>query len=364
MKPENLHRLQARVVAAAEAALARQHYVSAIDVLQGLDWLARPQIEAWRGGRVAYLEAVIHANLSKISVAMKELRRWAEQRGLQPSETAYLARSRGPKRDLQFSKSGDPGIEQRYRTHWVSPALSAAKQERLRTRKSKPPDLVAILPLSEPPCCQCGQVCTLLIMEGPGPLCMACADMDHLVFLRSGNAALSRRAKAASRLSAVVVRFSRARKRYERQGVLVEAAALEQAEAACLADEEIRAARRVRDEERRTNEDLALVDSMAAAIATLFPGCSAAEGRAIARHTATRGSGRVGRSSAGRELDSEALTLAVVAAVRHAHTSYDELLMSGMARGDARATVQAEVDRVLDTWRRPASNAPSALRPV
>ena len=42
-----------------------------------------------------------------------------------------------------------------------------------------------------------------------------------LVFLPAGNATLSRRAKQASRLSAVVVRFSRARKRYERQGVLV-----------------------------------------------------------------------------------------------------------------------------------------------
>jgi hypothetical protein len=34
----------------------------------------------------------------------------------------------------------------------------------------------------------------------------------------------------------VVVRFSRARKRYERQGILVEEAALEQAEAQCLDD--------------------------------------------------------------------------------------------------------------------------------
>ena len=48
-------------------------------------------------------------------------------------------------------------------------------------------------------------------------LCMSCADMDHLVFLESGDAALTRRAKRASRLSAVVVRFSRARRRYERQ---------------------------------------------------------------------------------------------------------------------------------------------------
>ncbi len=63
-------------------------------------------------------------------------------------------------------------------------------------------------------------------MDEPGPVCMACANMDQLVFLPSGDAALTRRAKAASHLSAVVVRFSRSRGRYERQGILVEEAAL------------------------------------------------------------------------------------------------------------------------------------------
>jgi hypothetical protein len=50
--------------------------------------------------------------------------------------------------------------------------------------------------------------------------------MDHLVFLPSGDAGLTRRAHRTSELSAVVVRFSRSRKRYERQGLLVENAAL------------------------------------------------------------------------------------------------------------------------------------------
>ena len=67
-----------------------------------------------------------------------------------------------------------------------------------------------------------------------------------LVFLPSGEAALTRRAKKASGLSAVVVRWSRTRKRYERQGLLVEEAALEQAEQQCLADEDARTRRRCR----------------------------------------------------------------------------------------------------------------------
>lgn len=176
--------------------------------------------------------------------------------------------------------------------------------------------------------------------------------MDHLVVLASGDAALTRRAKAASRLSAVVVRFSRARKRYERQGIVVEEAALERAEAECLADEEARARRRERDALRRADEDLELQTRMAVQIAWLFGGCPVERAQAIARHASVRGSGRVGRSAAGRALDPEALELAVAASVRHQDTRYDALLMSGVGRDQARAEVRWQVAAVLDGWRR------------
>jgi hypothetical protein len=57
-----------------------------------------------------------------------------------------------------------------------------------------------------------------------------------------------------------VVRFSRSRQRYERQGLLVEEQALVDAEATCLADAEARARRRARDEERRRQADAELAD--------------------------------------------------------------------------------------------------------
>jgi hypothetical protein len=189
-------------------------------------------------------------------------------------------------------------------------------------------------------------------MEGAGPLCMACADMDHLVFLGAGDSALTRRAKRASRLSAVVVRFSRSRRRYERQGILVEEDALARAERECLADVQARARRRERETARRAAQDLELQARMAAEIARLFPGCPAQRAEAIARHAAARGSGRVGRSAAGRALDAGALELAVAASVRHQDTDYDELLMSGLERADARERVRDEVARVPEGWRR------------
>jgi hypothetical protein len=58
----------------------------------------------------------------------------------------------------------------------------------------------------------------------------------------------------------------------------------------------------------------------------------------------------VGRSAAARALDERAITLAVVASVRHEDTDYDELLMSGVAREDARDQVRTVIDKVLSAW--------------
>jgi hypothetical protein len=171
------------------------------------------------------------------------------------------------------------------------------------------------------------------------------------VFLPAGDAALTRRAKHNSRLSAVVVRFSRARKRYERQGILVEEDALERAEQEGLADEQVPARRRERDTAGRAGADLELQARMAVEIRKLFPGCPAKRAEAIAQHAAQRGSGRVGRSTAGRALDPEALELAVLASVRHQDSEYDQLLMSGVDRVTARERVRDQVNAVLCGWR-------------
>jgi hypothetical protein len=50
-------------------------------------------------------------------------------------------------------------------------------------------------------------------------------------------------------------------------------------------------------------------------------------------------------------MEERPLVLAVVAALRHRYTRYDELLMSGLERSEARAAVRAEVDRILASWR-------------
>ena len=355
----NTAELQERVARAATNALADNGFVAPLDVLVRMRWLEPVHVDQWRQGRLPALERAVQVNLHKLSTAMAVFRRWAREQGLKPSETDYVARTRDRRR-LQFSVSGDPETEKAYRTHWVSPSLSEAKRQRLAEKQSRPPELVVVNALSEWSCTECGGTGDLLIMEEPGPLCLSCADLGHLVFLPRGDTALTRRTKKASSLSAVVVRFSRTRKRYERQGLLVEEPALEQAEAECLADEHARARRRQREESRRAEADLEFEAAFATAIRELFPGCPSDRAQVIAAHAALRRSGRVGRSAAGRKLEAEAVTLAVVASVRHSDTPYDSLLMSGVERAQARAQVRSEVDRVLTEWsvRPPAATWP------
>lgn len=350
----NQRELESRVIRAAETALSRQQYVSAIDVLCGIGLLQAAQVNLWRKGRVDFLERVIQGNLNKISSSMEIFRRWAQEKGLKPRETAYARKTRSGTVLLQFSKSGDVSIEKNYLTHYVSPLLTERKQQLLQEKLDREPELVVYEILGTAQCSECGAEMergSLLFREAEIPLCMACAGLGDLEFLAAGNVALTRRAAKYSPRTAVVVRFSRARKRYERQGILAESTALERAERECLEDADERAAARARDAERRREEDRELKLRMTEKIGILFPGCPAQELAAIAEHTSARGSGRIGRTEADRNLKEEALTAAVVAAIRHRHTGYDALLARGIHRATARQEVAGKIERILDEWR-------------
>lgn len=163
----------------------------------------------------------------------------------------------------------------------------------------------------------------------------------------------------ASSLSAVVARWSRNRKRYERQGVLAEEPALALAEQQCTSDADARMRRRERDKVRRAGTDAEFRALLAKEIRRIFPGCPAGRAVAIAEHAGLRASGRVGRSAAGRALDEAAVVLAVVASARHQDTDYDSLLMAGLPRDVARDQVRPAIDRVLAAWRKPGCRTAS-----
>jgi hypothetical protein len=151
-------------------------------------------------------------------------------------------------------------------------------------------------------------------------------------------------------LSAVVLKWSRARKRYERQGLLVEAWALEEAEKECLSDQEVRIRRREREAERRAEVDRDYVKKFALRVRELYPGCPSGREFEIAEHACRKYSGRVGRSESAKSLDTTAVRLAVIAHIRHTETKYDELLAGGYDRWDARGEEEAKVQDVLERW--------------
>ncbi len=215
-------------------------------------------------------------------------------------------------------------------------------------------ELKVFISTQDSSCGECGEKlgrkAWITLDDEKGALCLSCADLDHLIFLPSGDAALTRRARKHSTLSAVVLQWSRARKRYERQGLLVEAEALAQAEQECLVDSEVRARRREREAERRVELDQHYVESFARRVRELFPGCPVGREQVIAEHACLKYSGRVGRSAAAKGLDEQAVRLAVIAHIRHSETDYDTLLASGYDRRMARKQVEAGIERVLSRW--------------
>jgi hypothetical protein len=227
-----------------------------------------------------------------------------------------------------------------------------------QTRPARPSeDIVVFIIRRDSKCAECGEELLKgrwIRVEMNRALCLACADLAHLEYLPSGNTALTRRATKHSPLRAVVVQWARARNRYERQGILVTAEAMRKAEEECLADSDLREARRFREGERRAAREPAYVAALTEAIRQQFPGCPAEEAARIADWTCEKHSGRVGRSAAAKDLNAQALRLAVIAHIRHQHTGYDALLMQTGDRAYARAQVRPAIERVLERWEQTA----------
>lgn len=235
----------------------------------------------------------------------------------------------------------------------MNPKRLAAMGTPERSSSTKSKDIVVFWIVGDSVCADCGEALgkgRFLRLESERPLCLSCADLAHLVFLERGDAALTRRTTRYSTLHAVVVRFSRARKRYERQGVLVEEQALARAERDCWSDAQARKSASERAVARRLELDAAFVEAFGRRVGELFPGCPREAQRAIAEHACQKYSGRVGRSAAAKDMDAHAVELAVRAHVRHAHTPYDRLLCEGMERCDARREVASLVEESLERW--------------
>lgn len=355
-------KLRQRVTESAEAVLERSGAVGPLELLEQIEFLSYAHVREWKKGNPYYdaIAAHIQCGQEKLEKTYKIFFEWVAEKKLEPFEVTYTSASRSGAQPLKIATDGDPETETFFRTHFRPANLTPVKKQKLEKKLSKTPDLVVFqLSGKSSTCVACstelhkGDFIFLEKREGRAeqePLCLTCADMDQLEFLPSGDAAMTRRSKKLSPLSAIVLRFSRSRKRYERQGILVTSASIDAAEEQCAADADSRALRRERDAERRAGDDEVLIEEMTKLIRAEYPRCPKHEARAIATHTAQRGSGRVGRSAAGRELQTEAISLAVAAWVRHQHTNYDQHLMQGIERHEARAMIRADQQQVIAKW--------------
>lgn len=349
-------KLEQRVIDAADQVLRRDGAVGPIELLIQLRFLEHVHVEHWKRGSptIAVLEDHIQCGEKKLADTFRFFQQWAEAQGLETAAAVYQGPSRSGGRELRIIADDDPQLQKFYCTRYLRTDHSPARKKQIERKLNKAPDLVVFVMASdEAICSECGETLVRgdwMFREQEQPLCLTCADLDHLEFLPSGNATLSRRAKKFSPLSAVVVQFNRRRKRYERQGLLATATAIQKAEESLQADAGERAKQRVAAAIRRDEDDLKLVETMIGQIRQQFPACPLKEARRIAQHTAERGSGRVGRSAAGRESDPKAIKLAVIAHIRHEHTDYDTKLMQGVDRREARSMIQPALHKKLASW--------------
>jgi len=203
-------------------------------------------------------------------------------------------------------------------------------------------------------CPKCGQpVCQNdYITFGDGKLlCARCVGIDTLVFLGSGDVALTRRAAAHTGKKYPVFKFNRTRKRNERQGVLVTQVALDLAKLECEADAADRERKQAGAAKRRDKQDVAYRATFARRIRELYPSAPVAVEVPIAEHACKKYSGRVGRSAAAKELLAQYVDLAVRAHIRHALTAYDQILAGEGDREDARAQVIGKVNEIAAQWK-------------
>jgi len=79
-----------------------------------------------------FLERVINCNLTRLGRLLRILRFHAHDLRLKPSGTAYMRWGKGPKQRLQFTKTGDPKVEEAYATHFVWPGKTSFHERAMR----------------------------------------------------------------------------------------------------------------------------------------------------------------------------------------------------------------------------------------
>ncbi|WP_158447945.1 DUF2293 domain-containing protein [Aquimarina longa] len=181
--------------------------------------------------------------------------------------------------------------------------------------------------------------------------CFSCSPFIGYVMLPPGNVAMTRRSKKHSTLCAVVLAWNQRRKRYERQGQLVEEIAIEKARLECENDQAARNEKNKKAAVIREVKDREYKITFAKAIRKRYPNCPVKREFAIAAHACEKYSGRVGRTADAKQFDSKMIDLAVEAHIRHAETDYDTRFRQGKGKREIRSEVKYDINHILRQWR-------------
>jgi len=111
-----MDRLYPKVVRATACVLTESDEVSPVAILMKMGNLTATDHDAWRRGRVPYLEGVFQGSLVKANRILRIIGFHMHDLNMVAFQCEY--RQKGKNALLRFSKSGEPNIEKRYCRHY------------------------------------------------------------------------------------------------------------------------------------------------------------------------------------------------------------------------------------------------------
>ena len=118
-----------RVVRAVAKVLTKSDVVAPVDILIEMGNLTKKNHDAWRQGKVPYLERVFEGNLSKANRILRIIGFHVHDLNMVPQNTQYHQKGKRNKHQLRFSKSGDRKLEEAYSKHYHWNQSLEKKQE-------------------------------------------------------------------------------------------------------------------------------------------------------------------------------------------------------------------------------------------
>ena len=326
--------------------------INILDLYNYLCWLERSQLEKWKSGHAQLLGNLIQVGQKKQRHVIRHFIELTKpfQYFFSKSSTVSLVRGIVP------YEIGDliPELQEQLFRVYLPTTMTERKKANLEKKLAKASEFRFFTHTGKTEnCIKCKRSFKrkeLYYEDNYDRYCLNCIGYNDLILLPCGDATRSRRAKKYSARFAEVMEYNPRSRRYERRGILVEAKAIELADASCLKDADSRAKCRKKAYHERQLEDVEYIFQFSRAIRKQFPLCPVEEVYEISKHATERNSGRVGRTAAAKEFNQDMIRLAVIAYIRHKHTPYDRILASGTSKDYARKKIMPIVKEKLKAW--------------